>query len=630
MPDDAPQPDKSTPARPGPVTAADLEAVRFEDAISDLEVVECHELADRFRRKLKDATDAANEVERRVYFALANVCDFHFKPEERGEPFGAMATFSDGSRTAIPDDFRGDQVDAFEGLLGRLENVPLRTRLADVVWLVTRKPVAAEIAVRGYIEVMDKLLKDEAKPRFDLPHSKLFEATQQLTRALQIGGATKKRREDFPSSVIEAARRLVDTAESQVPVDQRSTAFLRALKLVFVYGIVEPDEAIARTSAIKEIRGLEADSDELRSLYFFVADAHDEADRRPEAMEFRRLAAEELVREYDSISGSGMLASHVLMNAIAEFRRIPGSRDRLKQLEKLLREVQPKVLEEMSPISHKTDISDLVEYTLQQVGDLSLSQALGLFGDLSRSRSQQELRDEALQNLKDFPLSAIFGGARLDDEGKVIANTPAANLTGDPGEPWIKSRISQNESIYRSIVVQGKIEPARRYIVSHHPLATRHFHAIVGRSWLVPPAHRALITLGFARFMQGDFAGATYLLIPQLEHCVRHALKVTGTDPSKIESDLVQKDPSLSVIVEKYKDQVVHLFGSDVVEEIDRLFLYEGGPALRHEAAHGKISGAAAHSADAIYACWFIYRLVCMTVYGLWDEVAAAVEETVG
>jgi hypothetical protein len=135
--------DEDRPPRPGEVTIDDLDVVPFEDAIADLKSSECHDLAGRFRAHLNEATDTQNEVQRRVYFALANICDLHFKPEEGGEPYGPMLVLSDGSRSAIPEDYRGGQADAFFEVLSRLKNAPLRTRLADIVWLNTRKSVAA-------------------------------------------------------------------------------------------------------------------------------------------------------------------------------------------------------------------------------------------------------------------------------------------------------------------------------------------------------------------------------------------------------------------------------------------------------------------------------------------------------
>ncbi len=618
------------PPRPGDVTKEDLAGVQFEDAIRDLGVVECHDLADRFRTKLAEATESKNEQERRVYFALSSICDLHFRPEQSGDAYGPMLTFSDGSRSAIPEDYAGEQSEAFLDIISNISNVALRTRLADVAWLNTRKLSAAEAAVSGYIEIMDLLIQNQAKPRFDLPHSSMFEAKQNLTRGFQIAAATKKRKDRLPPSITAAALRLIDATELQIKEEKASGPFLRAVKLAFTYGVLEADDVVMRLEAAVQSRQAEAGPDEMRSLYFLIAEAHDEAERRAEANETRRLAAEQSVREADAATGSGMLAAHILMNAIAEFRRIRGSKERIAELEKRLREIQPKALEEMVPVSHKTDITELVEYTIGQVEGLTLSQILGHFGDLSRSRPVEDLRSEALQHLRDFPLSAMFGGSRLDAEGRVVSYTPTPELHGDPGEDWIKSKIAGNESIHRSLVVQGKIEPARRFIVSHHPLSQRHFQPIVWRSWLVPPGHRAIMALGFARFMQGDFASATYLLVPQLENCFRHALKLTGNDPSKIESDLVQKDPSLSVIVDKYRDQMVKIFGEDVINEVDHVFLYEGGPALRHDVAHGKVGSAATYSADSIYACWFIYRLVCMTVFASWDDVSSEIEQTVG
>src|SRR5215470_3401236 len=50
---------------------------------------------------------------------LAAVTGMLFKPQEPNEPFGAMAIFADGRRSALPADFRGPLVDVLADMAVR-------------------------------------------------------------------------------------------------------------------------------------------------------------------------------------------------------------------------------------------------------------------------------------------------------------------------------------------------------------------------------------------------------------------------------------------------------------------------------------------------------------------------------
>jgi hypothetical protein len=55
--------------------------------------------------------------------------------------------------------------------------------------------------------------------------------------------------------------------------------------------------------------------------------------------------------------------------------------------------------------------------------------------------------------------------------------------------------------------------------------------------------------------------------------------------------------------------------------EIDRLFKTRPGPALRHEVAHGQLSGGDCYHPNVYYANWLIYRLCCLFVLRGWDQL---------
>ena len=128
--------------------------------------------------------------------------------------------------------------------------------------------------------------------------------------------------------------------------------------------------------------------------------------------------------------------------------------------------------------------------------------------------------------------------------------------------------------------------------------------------------------MGFARFFGGDYFSALHILVPQLEHSLRYILQHAGVDPSAIQSDMTQESRTLSVMLDKEREPLEGMLGPAIVFEIENLFDFRGGPALRHQVAHGLVSGGECYGTDSIYACWFIFRLYCLPLFPHWKRVA--------
>jgi hypothetical protein len=61
------------------------------------------------------------------------VTGMQFRSKEPNEPFGAMMTFSDGRRSALPADFRGSPVEVLAHMAGQAKHPVLRARLTDII-----------------------------------------------------------------------------------------------------------------------------------------------------------------------------------------------------------------------------------------------------------------------------------------------------------------------------------------------------------------------------------------------------------------------------------------------------------------------------------------------------------------
>ncbi|MGZ8369879.1 MAG: DUF7380 domain-containing protein [Caulobacteraceae bacterium] len=599
------------------VPATAFLAADIEGHLSAQAVVDAGAFQSIFNRAAEEAREEGSDAAS-VFSLLAGICSFHFKPDEQGEPFGPMIVM-DGRRSPIPSDFAGDQNAEIAKVAKSITNHALRARLADTVWINDRKQKdCADLAVDSYCTCIEYLINGDAKSRFMREDEFAYEFPLLLRRAFQISSATSKGGKPA-SRVLDLAKQLTNMAAE----GGNTSFFLRISRVAFYYSAVE-DEWLAQTAermASKE--GI--DPHFARSLYQLATKAYGEAKDTEGKLRCQLAAAEELVKSADKMKGSAIAESHWLMDAIHDLRRIPGTKGRRAELEIRLREAQRESLSELQPFSHEMDISAIVKHTIELVEGLSLPQALAQFADLDRSPNISDLRDQAIKLTEQFPLSSMFASTHMDDEGKVVSKSTGSDASAVDFEN-IKHKISQHESLRRSVVVSGNIEPARRFIQTSHPLSDRHFWAICRASPFISQGYAGIFALGFARFMQGDFVSAAHLLIPQLEQSLRHLLKMVGDDPSAINSDLTQEDKSLSTLIDEYGPQLSTVLGENILNEIDLIFNFRGGPALRHALAHGKLPPDMCAGSDVIYACWFIYRLCCLPLFEHWEEISDGIE----
>jgi hypothetical protein len=216
-----------------------------------------------------------------------------------------------------------------------------------------------------------------------------------------------------------------------------------------------------------------------------------------------------------------------------------------------------------------------------------------------------------------------MGASYLDAEGKEVARVAANPLDDEPSEDWYKSQSVRHMELIRKMQVAGRLEPGRRTLIDRFPIDERHVAPIAYLSPFVPRGHADLFALGFARMFQGDYVSASHILFPQLEAALRHVLIISNRDASKIESDLLEGDRTLSAMLESNRSDLEVVFGRNVVHEIDLLFNFRPGPAMRHEAAHGKMPYGAFHGPEAIWGCWLIFHLACRPLLKRWNEKIA-------
>src|SRR5271155_1771961 len=321
------------------------------------------------------------------------------------------------------------------------------------------------------------------------------------------------------------------------------------------------------------------------------------------------------------------LASHVLSNAIHQLHGIPGKRERRTELRHRLIDVQARVPEEMSVYRHEWDISAIAKEAEEAVAGASLLDSLFVFAGFAASPDPDALTEAAVNSIHQHPLQSLLAGIHYDKDGKVVHRSAAANWQDDPGASAVQREISQQESVRRNVIGTA-IEVARRNIMAQHFLSEELLTAILRHSAFVPQELLLTYSRAFLRFFQGDFSSALYTLTPLLEASLRHFLKLNGHDVSIFDdATQTQQDRTISSLFEQMRDELDAAFTKAITTDIENVFLIRPGPHIRHDVAHGLLHDGAPYSADAVYACWLIFRLCVLPLFPYLEPLRNALKQ---
>lgn len=599
-----------------------FEGVDIEAPLAGCSAADCRELSKLY-------SDAAGELSdllaAKPYAVLAAVTGFHFKPHEPTDPFGPMMVTSEG-RTAAPQDFIGDASEAIYSILPRLSHPSLRARIADLSWCLDRSRAdAASAAILAYVRVVE-LVRDGSLEFSSSEDRELgYRCLGGLRRALTIARAV-----GWDKAEAVKARNLLLELRQKAVAKKKLRGIRDVCEIDLNFGVSAPED-IARCVE-STLSHPDLVDPNLRNFHWkLAAQGFHRAKLTEKANRCRMAAAECLVELAERSGVPAMFAAHWMQAAIAEMHGVAGARERKAELRHRLIDIQMHIPDEMSPFTHETDISEIIEQTEERLRDTTLTQKLGVFACLTSSPSMEALRDAATESIAKFPLSALFAPTHVDVEGKTVRRAFGTGELGAPSDDVIESQIAQHEKIRRDLVVAGEIEVARRSITLSHFLTERHFFIICLNSPFVPANRRATFAKGLLNFFQGDAHGALYILVPQLENSLRHVLKMHGHDVTKSNSkDDTQEDRTISSLYEHMREEMESIFGAALVADIDRVFLRKSGPYIRHKVAHGLLGDFEPHSADAIYGCWLIYRLCCLPLLPNWDQVEAVHLQVIG
>lgn len=613
--------DGAQPAEDDPSTASELRALPVA-SLEELRAVDLKALLAQHPRLDGSALESLliaaaknfpdeDSAPTRALGVLIALCSFQLLLEPEGDAFGPRWRAANGTRTIVPSDLRGEQSEILAAFAPEVSHPYLRARAAEVAYENGNRRMGLT-AIDAYSALVCQRLDGSLASEFGEERPGATEVVAQIERAFQINARVSKR-----GTVADALRTAHALAYHRAIVEHAYFEFQTLALLGLSHGLLQAAEVAAAAIALAEAAPDDAYCLGVKEVWLIAADAHERAGNHDASRAASLRAIDETLKMQRRV-GSHAARAHWIKVAIGELRHLGDCREKVEELRKELRAVQERSLDEFGQVTTPLKLGKIREATTAEFAAFDLPEAMRQVIHILVPSTVEELKRDTLAIARQTPLSSIFASSYADFDGKEIARGPTLGLDSEPGDDWFKEQAVRHQAPARYIAMLGQIEPARRAVAANFPIQERHFVPTATLSAFVPPSHRHIFATGFARLWHGDYVTAGHLLIPQLENSLRHVLTLAGVDSSKIEEDGIQGDRALGTLMSALRPQLTEIFGEDVIWQIDTLYNFRPGPAIRHELAHGKLGWNAFYTPDVMLACWFVYYLAVLPLLDSW------------
>jgi len=608
------------------ITEKDFRDSGWKDVLSKTSREGYSSMWQAFSAAARQAIDEGRQSHGKVLWLLADACSMMLAPKSVNEPFKPFMMM-EGRRSVIPDDLSESDVAFYAQVVDAADEPWLKARLADLTWLKqTKRDVRfALAAIDAYRSIP---LDTETWVRGG---RECWARAIQLARMLK-GGAGNRVAE------IEAA--ILKAFESATKQDGFLGVWLA--DLLESHGLGRNQRAVIAQKLATLAGEFDADGDLHRAREYFSAAAKwfklagDEAKTASMTVSQAEGWVKEAVARVSSENPSHMAAATFYENAIQIYRTIPHAEraahrvdERLVELRAHLSESGEKSLSEMGRVSSPgVDISKLVENARKAVSGKTPIEALKAFCNLHHGVDAKEARESALERLRNHPLQALFPATVMSRDGRVIAKRPGLSLSGTPSEGdevTIMAEMIKDYGILLGIVVQGDILPALEILWLEHRLHEADFVGLANQSPIVPKDRVRIFGKALFAGYDRDFVTALHLLVPQIEHLVRHHLKQSGVKTTALDLNGIENEIGLTGLMDL--PEAEKIFGANLSFEIRALFCDPFGPNLRNELAHGLLDDEACQSIYSVYAWWFGLRLIFNTFWNATHKATPSSDE---
>ena len=509
---------------------------------------------------------------------------------------------AEGNRTCIPDDLSEEDLTFLSDIAHVVTELPMRARIADVLWLRKRDHKFARLAYQSYLESLDLE---------NLTHS----MKEQVIRAMQIATLLKS------SKLLDEAK----TLAQQIANSELESGEIPSWHFITVW-LAEYDkparekyaEQLWNKTTEVELTGDVDFAIRLRERAIEIYKQSKNPDRAKEAqLELVGILANYAVR--DAENGDYWFAVHKIEQAIKLLNQANGNKDKFEELHLLLHEYGKKSNENMDWQQTSLEVS---EEEQDNLNNLTLSVIESVKG---------KTLEAALQTLAHFPHQVNYQWAR--ERVEEIKNKSVAykimsfRNTNDAGKvisrDFSLATPSYHAATLRHIFFASVIRPAILQITSDHIVDIDALTQIFLKSDFIPENQLRTFVYAILAGFNFEYVSVAHILPPLIENALRTALSSMGIVTSYLDNQLIEQERRLGWILSH--PAIKRILGENLLFDLKTILVQDNedkGLNLRNDMAHGLLTDEAYfqegeiysdHHIHIMYLWWFALKL-CILV----------------
>ncbi|MGH1461174.1 MAG: DUF7380 domain-containing protein [Neptuniibacter sp.] len=386
-----------------------LEDLDVNSLVGSFEKSSYRDYSSKFKKLAESSSDPSHH---KIWQILNAVSSYHFRPEDRNEPYGPLCQF-EGKRSAIPADLSADELEILKALSEIISELFIKARIFDVLWLRLRQPQYALGAVSSFLELCSEL---ETEQNWHV----LEDCIQRTVRLSVIFGRKKESLFSTVSKYIE------DQINDSKGHSERQWHLLNMLEAAIDYGIGDIGLNYQNSISLAAQFEIEFDWSHSQAAWEAAITAAKMKKSTTDRITAEKGYAESLASQAQA-ADSGLASSHFMTKALKAYKKIPNSKIRQDELYSLLRDYQRDSLEQMHAIEGpKVDLTESIVSSKNLVKDKSFEDSIFYLAfAVSQVPKYEELKDNAKQSMQESIFSQLVGSTRLDADGLLIAEVPS-------------------------------------------------------------------------------------------------------------------------------------------------------------------------------------------------------------
>jgi hypothetical protein len=567
-----------------------------KEAVADVESKKFPSFDSSFSQRLKKAQETGDKDLELLMKLLMGLFSMYFK-FAKGQPFGPLATWTDGRRTMLPEDLQEDELNKLEEIVQTSNNPEFLARICDVLWIRQKNHLYARKAIKAYLQSVD-----EDKDECWVPRSEWLKRATQI--AMELGEKDKE---------IQAIKtKLLDLFEESRKIchNPKQDYWPSSLLEIIIENKLADNWEEPGDKSVEIAKGfpISPGCDAPRKYYRLAAECYDYANKPAKAKDAKLAIAkhwEEEARSFKTPQGcDGFNLAHRLEKAIQAYREV-GEKEKAEALVHELKEANKLSLTQMKPIIAEMDVTPLIKLADDSLKDKNGMDAIMEFISLSRPHPYDNAEQSAKKLIQDHPLQAVIDTVILTSEGNVSERIPGAFSNN---EERLKAEIIKQYNLGQDLIAATTFKRGISIILESDGTWKDAIRELVNTNKFVPEGRQDIYERALIAGFEGDLMVFTHLIIPQIENSIR---LIFGTNKLKITSVLpsgVQREKDLNELLTDANAE--QIFSKDLLWEMRSLLIEQSGPNLRNRICHGLMNSKAINDASSIFLLWLTLFLL--------------------